>query len=113
MKAIIDEVTRPGGLPVAISIVDDAGNMVAYSQMDNMRLYARRHAFRKAYTAAIMGMDTGAHGEQLKERAGRSVTTAILTLPPARAAWSSSPRTGSSWAASASADGWSAMRNWP
>ncbi len=73
MKAIIDEATKPPLVPVAISIVDDAGNMVAYAQMDNVRLYARRHAFRKAYTAAIMGMDTGAHGEQLKER-GRTVS---------------------------------------
>ena len=73
MRAIIEEVTKPGGMPVAISIVDDAGNMVAYAQMDHVRLYARRHAFRKAYTAAIMGMDTGAHGEQLKER-GRTVS---------------------------------------
>ena len=73
MKAIIDEATRPGGMPVAVSIVDDAGNMVAYAQMDHVRLYARRHAFRKAYTAAIMGLDTGPHGEQLKER-GRTVS---------------------------------------
>ena len=73
MKAIIDEATMPGGMPVAIAIVGDAGNMVAYAQMDHVRLYARRHAFRKAYTAAIMGMDTGPHGEQLKER-GRTVS---------------------------------------
>ena len=73
MKAIIEEATKPGGMPEAISIVDDAGNMVSYAQMDHVRLYARRHAFRKAYTAAIMGMDTGAHGEQLKER-GRTVS---------------------------------------
>ena len=73
MAASIDEVTKPGGMPVAISVVDDAGNAVAYAQMDNVRLYARRHAFRKAYTAAIMGMDTGPHGEQLKER-GRTVS---------------------------------------
>ncbi len=73
MKAIIDEATKPGGMPVAIAIVDDSGNMVAYAQMDNVRLYARRHAFRKAYTAAIMGMDTGVHGQQLKER-GRTVS---------------------------------------
>ncbi len=73
MKAIIDEAVKPGGMPVAIAIVDDAGNMVAYAQMDHVRLYARRHAFRKAYTAAIMGMDTGVHGEQLKER-GRTVS---------------------------------------
>ena len=73
MKAIIAEATGPVVMPVAIAIVDDAGNMVSYAQMDNVRLYARRHAFRKAYTAAVMGMDTGPHGEQLKER-GRTVS---------------------------------------
>ena len=73
MKAIIEEATGPVVMPVAIAIVDDAGNMVAYAQMDNVRLYARRHAFRKAYTAAVMGMDTGPHGEQLRER-GRTVS---------------------------------------
>ena len=73
MQAIIEEATNPVVMPVAIAIVDDAGNMVAYAQMDNVRLYARRHAFRKAYTAAIMGMDTGPHGEQLRER-GRTVS---------------------------------------
>ncbi len=73
MQAIIAEATSPVVMPVAIAIVDDAGNMVAYAQMDNVRLYARRHAFRKAYTAAVMGMDTGPHGEQLKER-GRTVS---------------------------------------
>ena len=73
MKAIIAEAAGPVVMPVAIAIVDDAGNMVSYAQMDNVRLYARRHAFRKAYTAAVMGMDTGPHGEQLKER-GRTVS---------------------------------------
>ena len=73
MRAIIAEATGPVVMPVAIAIVDDAGNMVSYAQMDNVRLYARRHAFRKAYTAAVMGMDTGPHGEQLKER-GRTVS---------------------------------------
>jgi uncharacterized protein GlcG (DUF336 family) len=67
MKPVIDDVTKPGGMPVAVTIVDDAGNMVAYAQMDHVRLYARRHAFRKAYTASVMGMDSGPHGEQLKE----------------------------------------------
>jgi len=67
MKPVIDDVTKPGGMPVAVTIVDDAGNMVAYAQMDHVRLYARRHAFRKTYTASVMGMDSGPHGEQLKE----------------------------------------------
>ena len=44
MKAIIAEATGPVVMPVAIAIVNDAGNMVSYAQMDNVRLYARRHA---------------------------------------------------------------------
>jgi uncharacterized protein GlcG (DUF336 family) len=63
MKSVIDDVTKPGGMPVAVSIVDGAGNKVAYAQMDHVHLYVRRHAFRKAYTASVMGMDTGPRGE--------------------------------------------------
>ena len=73
MKAILDEATNPFVKQIAIAIVDEAGLMVAYHQMDNVRLYARRHAFRKAYTAAVMGMDTSANGAQLLER-GRTVS---------------------------------------
>jgi len=39
MKSVIDDVTKPGGMPVAVSIVDGAGNKVAYVQMDHVRLY--------------------------------------------------------------------------
>jgi uncharacterized protein GlcG (DUF336 family) len=51
--------------PIAMCIVDAAGNLEAYAKMDNLRMFSRRHAQRKAYTAAIMGMDTGAHAERL------------------------------------------------
>ena len=73
MRAILDEATNPFVKQIAIAIVDEAGLMVAYHQMDNVRLYARRHAFRKAYTAAVMGMDTSTNGAQLLER-GRTVS---------------------------------------
>jgi uncharacterized protein GlcG (DUF336 family) len=59
--------------PVAIAIVDDAGNLKAYAAMDEVRLFARRHALRKAYTAAVVGMDSAAHAEQLK-KTGRSLS---------------------------------------
>ena len=73
IQTILTEANNPFVKQIAIAIVDDAGLMVAYYQMDNVRLYARRHAFRKAYTAAIMGMDTSVNGDQLKER-GRTVS---------------------------------------
>ena len=34
--------------PVAMAIVDDAGNLLAYTCMDNVRMFARRHSIRKA-----------------------------------------------------------------
>ena len=80
MKSVIEDVTKPGGMPVAVSIVDDVGNMVAYGQMDHVRLYVRRHAFRKAYTASVTGIDRGSLGEQLKKReAAPSATRSTLT----------------------------------
>jgi uncharacterized protein GlcG (DUF336 family) len=42
--------------------------MVAYAHMDNLRTFPKRHAFRKAYTAAITGQDSGAYGERVKSR---------------------------------------------
>jgi uncharacterized protein GlcG (DUF336 family) len=33
--------------------------------MDNLRIFSRRHALRKAYTSAIVGMDSGAHAERI------------------------------------------------
>jgi len=68
MHAMLEKATRTPDQPVAIAIVDDAGNLLAYAKMDNLRMFARRHAIRKAYTAAITGMNSGAHAERLKER---------------------------------------------
>ena len=38
-----------------------------------MRLFSRRHAIRKAYTAAVMATDTGTNGQKLKKQ-GRSIS---------------------------------------
>jgi glc operon protein GlcG len=73
MKAMIDRAMQTPEEPVAMAIVDDTGNLVAYAKMDNLRLFSRRHALRKAYTAAIVGMDTGAHAQRLHSQ-GRSIS---------------------------------------
>ncbi len=73
MSAMIEKALQTPDQPVAIAIVDDAGNRVAYAQMDNLRMFPRRHAFRKAYTSAITGQDSGAYGERVKGR-GLTVT---------------------------------------
>src|ERR671914_1580604 len=73
MKAMIEKAMQTPDEPVAMAIVDDTGNLVAYAKMDNLRLFSRRHALRKAYTSAIVGMDSGAHAQRLHSQ-GRSIS---------------------------------------
>ena len=65
MSAMTDKAMQTPAEPVAMAIVDDTGNLVAYAKMDNLRIFSRRHALRKAYTSAIVGMDSGAHAERI------------------------------------------------
>lgn len=65
MSAMTDKAMQTPDEPVAMAIVDDTGNLVAYAKMDNLRIFSRRHALRKAYTSAIVGMDSGAHAERI------------------------------------------------
>ncbi len=58
--------------PVAMAIVDAGGELVAYLTMDNLRVFSRRHAIRKAYTAAVMGRDSGEHAAGLHAQ-GRNI----------------------------------------
>ncbi len=73
MNAMTDKAMQTPDQVVAIAIVDNTGNLLAYAQTGQLRLFSRRHAIRKAYTAAIMGMDTGVHAQKLKEQ-GRSIS---------------------------------------
>ena len=73
MQAMIEKAMQLPEEPVAMAIVDPTGNLLAYNTMDNLRLYSRRHALRKAYTAAILGTDTGAHAQRLHSQ-GRSIS---------------------------------------
>jgi uncharacterized protein GlcG (DUF336 family) len=65
MKAMMDKAMEKPNEPIAMCIVDAAGNLEAYAKMDNLRMFSRRHAQRKAYTSAMMGMDTVTHAERL------------------------------------------------
>jgi glc operon protein GlcG len=73
MQAMMARAMQTPEAPVAMAVVDATGNLLAYATMDNLRLYSRRHALRKAYTAAIMGLDTGAHAQRLHSQ-GRSIS---------------------------------------
>ena len=73
MSAMIDKAMQTPDEPVAMAIVDDTGNLVAYAKMDNLRIFSRRHALRKAYTSAIVGVDSGAHVERIHGQ-GRNIS---------------------------------------
>ena len=55
MNAMLEAAQKRPEQPVAIAIVDDAGLMVAYNQMDNLTVFARRH-YRP------QGVHVGDHG---------------------------------------------------
>ena len=65
MKAMMDKAMEKPDEPIAMCIVDAAGNLEASAKMDNLRMFSRRPAQRKAYTSAMMGMDTVTHAERL------------------------------------------------
>jgi len=58
MKAMMDEAQATSDTPVCMAIVDASGNLEAFAKMDGARVFTRRHAIRKAYTAAVLGIDT-------------------------------------------------------
>ncbi|MGE3541139.1 MAG: heme-binding protein [Candidatus Tectimicrobiota bacterium] len=73
MDAMLAKATQEPHRPVAIAIVDDAGNLLSYSRMDHCRPNPQTFAVRKAYTAALAGQDSLAYAERLKSQ-GRSVS---------------------------------------
>lgn len=73
MQAMTDKALQTPDDVVAIAVVDSTGNLLAYTQTGELRLFSRRHAIRKAYTAAVMATDTGSNGLKLKEQ-GRSIS---------------------------------------
>ena len=73
MDAMLKKATEQPHRPVAMAIVDDAGVLIAYRQMDGLRMFTRRHAIRKAYTAAITGMNSGQFGEDCLKARGTTV----------------------------------------
>lgn len=71
LAAVIENARRDGSRP-AVAIVDDQGELVCFGRMDGAPISAQRAARRKAYTAAIMRMETSVFRERMEER-GRSL----------------------------------------
>ena len=72
MNAMLAKANETPDAPVAMAIVDAGGELVAYLTMDNLRIFSRRHAVRKAYTSAVMGRDSGEHAAGLAAQ-GRNI----------------------------------------
>ena len=73
MKAMMDKARATSETPVCIAVVDASGNMEAFAKMDHARVFTRRHAVRKAYSAAILGINSGDWGSRMKN-IGQSVS---------------------------------------
>ena len=73
MKVMMERAQSISDTPVCLAIVDAAGNLEAFAKMDNARLFTRRHAVRKAYTAAVLGINSTAWEERMTS-IGRSVS---------------------------------------
>ena len=71
IKAMLDRAQEISDNPVCLAIVDASGNLEAFAKMDNARVFTRRHAVRKAYSAAILGINT-ANWEQRMLEIGHS-----------------------------------------
>ena len=72
MNAMLDKAAQEPDRPVAIAIVDDAGNLLNYARMDGCRANPQTFAVRKAYTSAMSGADSAVYAERLKSQ-GRTV----------------------------------------
>ena len=72
MEAMLAKANETPDAPVAMAIVDAGGELLAYLTMDNLRIFSRRHALRKAYTSALMGRDSGEHAAGLHAQ-GRNI----------------------------------------
>ena len=69
---MIEKATREPDRPVAMAIVDDAGNLLSYARMDKCRPNPQTFAIRKAYTSAMSGQNSADYAERLKSQ-GRTV----------------------------------------
>ncbi|MEE8158247.1 MAG: heme-binding protein, partial [Dehalococcoidia bacterium] len=69
IAAMIDEFKmNPSNPPIAMAVVDDVGNLLAYARTDGSRPIISRNAIKKAYTAALRGMSSEDFFEELKGR---------------------------------------------
>jgi uncharacterized protein GlcG (DUF336 family) len=67
INAILTDAMRNVERPIAISVADRNGKMIAFARMDRCAPLPQKIAIAKAYTSAIMGDDTGAVAERMQQ----------------------------------------------
>ena len=72
VDAVLDAASAEGAGALAVAVVDDNGDLVAFARTDGTPAFGRRHAVRKAYTASRVGADLSEFAVRLAER-GMSV----------------------------------------
>ena len=57
VDAAMETASAEGAGLLAVAVVDDNGDLVAFARADGTPIFQRRHAIRKAYTASRTGAD--------------------------------------------------------
>ena len=68
VDAALDAATAEDAGPVAVAVVDDNGDLVAFARADGTPIFQRKHAIRKAYTASRVGADLSEFAASRSER---------------------------------------------
>ena len=67
ISAIFERARTDGGRPVAVAVVDEHGEMIAFGRMEGSPVRAVTMAPNKAYTAARLERDSDTWGKQLTD----------------------------------------------
>ncbi len=73
VDAAVEAASTEGTGPLAVAVVDDNGDLVAFARTDGTPIFQQRHAIRKAYTASRVCADLS---EFAAERARRGMSSA-------------------------------------
>lgn len=65
IEAMLKAANEQPGQPVGMAVVDSRGELISYARMDGANSFNQKMAIRKAYTAAVVGVDTGLFGQFL------------------------------------------------
>lgn len=62
IEAMLQAASEQAGQPVAMAVVDSRGELISFARMDGGNSFNQKMAIRKAYTAAVVGIDTSLFG---------------------------------------------------